>query len=144
MREDTEKTMAEELQGAPEAVIMAMLWCNRHRLQDMTMTLPKDQIKRLKRALEYNEQDPRLHVTEGRYAISVCMLDAAGNQIIQSESAEEDQAAKERAAKVTAAAGSAEQLVADHRAMAARGEVSDSLTGEMYEALTLLAKAVRQ
>lgn len=137
-------TLADQLAKDPAGIIMAMLWCNRHRIQDMTMVLPLEQLDRFHAALRYNEQNPILHVQASRRAIVVYMQDAAGNQIIQSESTEADQADKERAAAIHRAAGSAEQLIADHRAMAARGETSDSLTQELYDSLAMLARAARQ
>ena len=132
-----------ELAKDPPSVVIAMLWQLRHKLQDMAVTITPDQLERLHAALAYNEQKPALHMITSHNALVVTMLDQSGNQIIQSESTEQDQADKERAAQVRNAAQMAESLIADHRAMAARGEVSEALTAELYHALELLAKAAR-
>lgn len=132
------------LKGDLAMVICAGLWQLRHKLPDMTLQIEAEEVDKFKRALEYNEQKPKLLVHATHDRLVVAMVDAStGNMIIQSESEERDLDRKEAFQKLRATADGINALCADIRGLQARGEESTALTGELMEAAMVLAKAVR-
>jgi len=124
------------------AIICAALWQLRHQLPDMTLQIEVEEIEKFHSCLAYNQQKavPRITATHDRLVVS--MTDAAGAGIIQSESTERDLEKKERLLAVRRMASEAQELVAQHRSLLARGEESEQLTRELHEVVLMLAKAV--
>lgn len=138
------KDLIEHFGKNPQDLIVLMLWTLRNKLPDMTLEIPMEEVENLQASLQYNEQQANVMVNANDRRVTVFLQDQAGNNIIQSERTEEALLVKERAQAVRAAAAGAEQLIAEHQAMASAGVASDSMTGELYAALRLLATEVRK
>jgi len=124
------------------AIICAALWQLRHQLPDMTLQIEVEEIEKFHSCLAYNQQKavPRITATHDRLVVG--MADASGAGIIQSESTMRDLEKKERLLAVRRMASEAQELVAQHRSLLARGEESEQLTRELHEVVLMLAKAV--
>ena len=140
-REPHPKTL--ELSKSLPQILCAALWQLRHKLPDMTLQITVEEIEKFERSLAYNEQKPKLAVLATHDRLVVCMTDATGSQIIQSESTEDDLKRKEALQERALLVSNTNSLVSEHRAMLARGEDSESIVRELHNACLTMAKMLQ-
>lgn len=121
--------------SSPGTALCAAIWALRHKLNDMTIEVPVEEIEKFQKSLDYHEQQAVLRLTPTHRGLYISMVDATSQAaIVQSESDEDDQRQKDKRAGVKALIESIPQLITEHRAMLASGVDSESLVRDIHEA----------
>lgn len=137
--------LAVEAASSHGKALCAAIWALRHKLNDMTVEIPVEEMEKFRKSLDYHEQQAVLRFTPTHRGLYISMVDATSSAaIVQSESDEDDQRQKDKRAGIKAQIESIPQLIAEHRGMLATGADSETLVREIHEAALAAYQAARQ